>query len=333
MKRALAFGVAIAMVVASLAIRHALDGGSAGPRSGSDGVYRLTCATELRDVCREAFGYDDGIVVKYENPGRTADSLVSVKANDDPGFDGWLTPGPWSDILADNRRFAGVKGDLLGGDSDVLARSPVVIAMVSKTTEELVSNACEQAISWTCLVDQVRRGTVRLGVPDPGRGDGTAVAASAVGSLFGTTDYSASDLELGNFSSYFEDLTKLSRATKLGNRTVLQTALIKQGSFSVVGTIEAEIAMLPSASDRLTIRYPEPIVTADVRLSTRKGLNANDALDKLDRDRLAKALAANGWRVKGQVSSNGVNGAKNLPATSNLASAGVLQLLRDEWSN
>ncbi len=333
MKRALAFGVAIAMVIASFAIRHVLDGDSAGPLSGSDGAFRLTCATELRDVCNEAFGNDDGIIVKFENPGRTADSLVDVEANDDPGFDGWLTPGPWSDVLADNRRFGGVKGDLLGGDSDVLARSPVVIAMLSKATKDLASNVCGQDISWTCLVDQVRGGTVRLGVPNPGRGDGIAVAASAVGSLFGTTDYSASDLEQGNFSSFFEDLTKLSRATKLGGRTVLQTALIKRGSFSVVGTLEAEIATLPTSSGELAVLYPEPIVTADVRLSPRKGLAAQDALDELDPDRLARSLAANGWRVKGQVPSKGVNGAKDLPATSNLASPGVLQLIRNEWSD
>ncbi|MGB3411485.1 MAG: hypothetical protein WBA45_09820 [Microthrixaceae bacterium] len=334
MKRALAFGLAIAMVVASLAIRHVLDSDSSGRDSGSGDAFRLLCATELRDVCDQAFGGDDGIVIKFENPGRTADSLVNLKSNKDLGFDGWLAPGPWSDILADNRRFAGVKGDLLGGDSDVLARSPVVIAMLPNAAKDVTSGACGPDVLWTCLVDQARNGgAIRIGVPDPGRGDGIAVAASAVSSLFDTTDYSASDLEQGDFSSYFESLTKLSRTTKLGSRTVLQTALTSLGSFSVIGTVEAEIAMLSSASDGLAIRYPEPMVTADVRLSTRKGLMAKDALDELDPDRLAEALAANGWRVKGQVPSKGAIGSEDLPATSNMASAGVLQLLRNEWSN
>ncbi|HTO01023.1 MAG TPA: hypothetical protein VL068_10140 [Microthrixaceae bacterium] len=344
-KRTLALAVAAVMVLGSLAIRNTFgdgeDGGSSNGHSTngrSRDAFRLTCASELRQVCSDAFGKDDKIVLKFEDPGRTADALVKLKANSDPGFDGWLAPGPWDDIVADNRRFSKPPGGpLLGKDSGVLARSPVVMVMMSDAIQAQVSTQCGEPVTWTCLVGHVQGtpgGTLRLGVPDLERGDGLAVITSAVNQFFKSTDYSATDLDQGGFSPFFEDLTRLSNGAKLGRRTLLQAARAEKGKFSVVGTLEAETAMLSrKAAEDLTVLYPEPIVTADVRLSTPEGSNPNDALGELNARRLAKALARNGWRVEGEVPLQGVNGAKELPTTSNMPSPGVLQQLRNEWAD
>ena len=76
--------------------------------------------------------------------------------------------------------------------------------------------------------------------------------------------------------------------------------------------------------------YAEPMVTADVVLAPRRGLDAAALLDELDRDALRDALATAGWRIDGRPP-EGAAGAAELPDGSGLPSAGVLQSLRDRW--
>ncbi len=327
---------AVALVAGSVAIRGGLDNeGDGSPRRSGDG-FRLMCATELREVCEQAFGKDDGIVISFENPGRTADSLVDTPGDQDPGFDAWLTADPWGQILADNRRFGGAKGTILEDRSEVLGRSPVVIAMVSKTARDQVTEACGDSIAWTCIAEHVERsgaGRIRPGVPSPDRIDGLAVAASAANSFFEPDDYSSLDLDQGGFSPFFRDLTSITQTIRLGERSVLQAAITQRGAFSVVGALEAETASLETTPVGFSVDFPTPVVTADIRLNTRKGLRSDDALNELGADRLAKALTANGWRVPGKATITGVNGAQDLPEGSNMPEPGVLQRLRDEWNN
>jgi hypothetical protein len=73
-------------------------------------------------------------------------------------------------------------------------------------------------------------------------------------------------------------------------------------------------------------------VTADVTLIPAAGRDAGELLERLGADRLADALAAEGWRVADRPTADGIEGGRDLPDGAGLPSAGALQALRDEWA-
>jgi hypothetical protein len=81
----------------------------------------------------------------------------------------------------------------------------------------------------------------------------------------------------------------------------------------------------------LRVIYPEPVVTADVTLSSLGEPPADELVDRIGRDRLDRALAQAGWRVPGQDPAGGVGSGPELPEASGLPSPGALQYLRQRW--
>jgi len=332
MKQILALLLAVGMVAGAVIIRDRViadPAGGGGGGTSSDDPFRLLCATELAAVCTSLAEERDDLVVTIADPGATTDQLSTIDASEDPGFDAWLVDGPWPEIVADNRAFAGLDDAVLGELSDELARSPALIVTLASRAAELVTT-CGGAITWKCIGEQAAT-TERVGLPSPERGDGLTVLAEATASWFGATNYSSGDFEDPAFTGWFDRLTQLSTQTSLGAQSPLARALAASGTFSIVGALESQSARLLRGRDTYVTTYPDPMVTADVVLAPAAGVDGGDALETLDAERLAEQLAGAGWRVPGQDAIDGVDTSVRLPDGSNMPTPGVLQTLRDIW--
>ena len=326
MKRLAAVVLAVAMIVGAVLLRDRIDGDDdAG--SGSPGDrFRLVCDTPFGDVCTSLARSNDDLDVVVRDSGTTADELDDEGAALDA--DAWLTIAAWPAIVADNRRFAELDGEVLAPSSEVLARSPVMIATRDDGRAELES-ACGGTITWRCVGEQVPAGQ-RVGLAAPETAAGLTALASATDSWFGSDDYSTVDFEDTTFGVWFDDLTGASATTELGRQTPLERALTRTGEFTTVGALESETSRLLTPGKAYVPLYAEPMVTADVVLAPRRGLDADRLLDELDRDALRDALASRGWRIDGRAPS-GAQDPPGLPDGSDLPAPGVLQSLRERW--
>ena len=327
MKRLAAIVLAIGMVFGSVALRNSLDNSTqAQTATGGDSSFRLTCAVELADVCNALAATQPNLIVMIEEAGTTADQLTLLPDGTDPGFDAWLTVGPWAEIVQDNRSFTENGGAILGTASRVLGSSPAQI-VTSKSAQTELEAACGGAITWKCLGEnQSLPQPQSIGMASPNTGAGFAVLADATNSFFGNSSYSASDFEGAAFIGWFEQLTKKSRESNLGEQTVLERAVAAAGTFTTVGALSTEVESLKTASSRFNSvpapkDAPDQPVIAQVRLVPAAGITAQDALDQVNSDALTQLLAESNWNTSDQDS------------RSNMPAAGVLQVLRDMWDS
>lgn len=328
MKRLLAVVVAVVMIVGAVLLRDRIDGddggGGGGGRTGDR--IRLVCDSTLREVCEQLADGDDDLDVVVQDSGEVADALTEDGAELDA--DAWLTSAPWPEIVADNREFEGLDGQVLGASSAVLARSPVMIATRDDRRADLEAR-CGGAITWRCIGEQAAAGQ-RVGLLAPESAAGLTVLASATDSWFDGSDYSTVDFDDPAFGLWFDDLTGSSSATQFGRQSPIARALTRTGEFTTVGALEAETSRLLTGGQIYVPLYADPMVTADVVLVPRAGLDVDDLLDDLDADRLRDALGDRGWRIDGRAPS-GAQSPPELPDSSNLPTPGVLQALRDRW--
>ena len=331
MKRIGALLLAVGMIFGSLALRNSMNsdnpdsqksGGS--DSASSDAKFRLICSTELADICAELQGTQPNLTVKTEEAGATADRLTLLPDRTDPGFDAWLTVGPWAEIVQDNRSFTENKGAILGKASQVLGSSPSQI-VTSKSAESELETACGGTITWKCLGEnQSLPQPQNIGMASPNTGAGLAVLADATNSFFGSNGYSATDFEEAAFIGWFQQLTEKSRTVQLSGKTPLDDAVAKQGSFTTVGTLSSEVASLPTSSKKFNPvpapkDAPAQPVIAQVRLVPAAGITAQDALDQVKTDNLTQLLTDSNWNTA------------DPDPKSNMPVAGVLQVLREMW--
>ena len=327
MKRLAAIVLAIGMVFGSVALRNSLEKNTqAQTATGGDSPFRLNCSTELADICAELEQTEPNLTVKIEEAGATADRLTLLPDGTDPGFDAWLTVGPWAEIVQDNRSFTENAGAILGKASRVLGSAPAQI-VTSKSGESALEAACGGAITWKCLGEnQSLPQPQSIGMASPNTGAGLAVLADATNSFFGDNSYSATDFEDAAFIGWFEQLTKKSRTVQLSRKTPLDDAVAKQGSFSTVGALSSEVASLPTSSKKFNPvpapkGAPAQPVIAQVRLVPAAGITAQDALDQVNSDAFTQLLKDSNWSTT------------DLDRKSNMPAAGVLQVLRDMWDS
>lgn len=332
MKRILALVAALAMIAAAALIRQRVIDGD----NGADGTLRLRCATELAGVCDRLAKEDGSIAVTVADDGETADALSTKGAT--AGFDAWLAVGPWADIVADNRRQAGITTPVLAVPSRVLARSPVTFVGPEDRMAALSSH-CGGTVTWSCIGDASGRpwtelggqptwGLMRAGLAPPDTGAGLVALDQAVATQSETTDWGTADLE--QWSSWLAQLVTPAQQSA----DPFTKMRVQPGWASITAPLEHQSGPGTGEGDRrvsYTLLYPEPVVTADVTLVPSTGRKVDELLDRVGSDRLAAALAQAGWRVVGQPNQKGVGGGPTLPPTSNLASAGALQALRNEW--
>lgn len=317
MKRLAAVVVAVGLVAGAVALRDALDDDAPSATGGDPptGQLRLVCATELATACEELA--DGDVEVTVEEPGQTSDRLVELGAGEDPGFDAWLVDGPWDRITTDNRRFAGDDSAVLGEPSEVLAHSPAVIVATAGAAAEIEAD-CGGTLDWACIGGLAPG--LRIGLPEPERGDGLVVLAAATNGFLGGSDYAANDFDDPEFGPWFSGLTSLSTRTDLGQRSPVEALLTQRGLFDVVGALEAQAAPLLAGRDGVRSEVPDPSARAEVRLVPVGDVGIDVALDALGGDsRATEVLDGAGWRAG--AASDGAG----LPA------AGVLQRLREMW--
>jgi hypothetical protein len=346
---------AVAMVLVALWAKGESPFGGGGGRP-----VRLLCAAELEVACTQLAERDGNVSVTVEPAGTTAQSLVSLPDSKraDVGFDAWLAPAPWQQMVDVQRRVKGLR-PIFATPSDPLARSPLVLVVradrlpVLQATPECASPA-GTAVDWKCVGAVAGRAWTSLpggqpawGTVKPGHGDpttsatGLVVLSEATSEFLGNSDYSRSDLQ--DDEQYLDWLTGLERAVpKLPPSASGPFAEMLQqlpaAAYDVVGTTEAEAgpAIAGAAPDRrsqLTLLYPEPVVTADVVLAAvAAGPNRDAAGALAGSGDLAAALAGDGWRVAGHPAVQGVRGTPALPRASGVpGDPGVLVALQEAW--
>jgi len=334
MKRLAAVLLAVGMIFGSVALRNSVEKVNTGDDSGSTSgkaseanpgaKFRLKCASDLVKVCKGLQAKNDLLVVSIEPAGTTADTLTKLADRKKPDFDAWLTVGPWAEIVNDNRKFTGKSGQVLAGPSKVLASSPTKIGTLEEFAAAL-TEACSGSITWKCLGENPSLPQPQsIGMASPNTGVGLAVLTDATNSYFANNDYSVADFEDQAFIGWFEQLTKKSRAARLSTQTPLEVAIAKQGAFTTVGAVDAEVQALQTFGQKYTAvaqpkDAPAQPVQAQVQLLPAAEQSADKALEQVDRQLLNEQLAAAKWNIK------------SVAAQSNMPSPGVLQVLRAMW--
>ncbi len=349
MKRVAALLAAIGMIALAVLIRDRVDDGSSTDRGADeDSTATLVCVTELARACEALAVEEPEVDLRIEE---AADTLATLTATgfdaETAGIDGWLTFTPFPEMADEERLRAGLQPSL-SPPSEVLGRSPLVIAAWNDRRDALARTCPEGIVTWSCVGDvsgdpwpsangSETWGAVKPAHPVPDR---TAVGllslAEATASRLGRTDYASNDFADPAFRAWFEKLERGVPYFPAPPRTPLDEMLSKgPAAFDLTGTTEAAAGPAIARSrdrDRLSIIYPSPLATADVVLATVIGSDGEDRLrDLLESDDGASALAAAGWRVDGLASIDGVPDQPGLPPDNGLPRAGVLQALRNLW--
>ena len=333
--RVVALLAAVAMVVGAIAVRGRMDDRDERRTT----ALRVVCASELAAVCdRLAGDRDRRVELTVEAAATTAGRLARLGPGQGLDLDGWLVPAPWPQMVAEERERAGLEGVLATGE--VLARSPVVLAVWPDRAAALRPHCGDQDPGWRCLGDVAGRswdtlggpatwGPVKPGHAHPSTATGIAVLGAATAAFFGRADLSSADLETDEYRAW---LLRLEREQPSRPPSPLEAMVVRGPSaFDAVGTLEAEAGPLLARSarpDKPRLLYPSPVATADVVLAT-AATRAGTLLSELVAgDDGRRALARSGWRVTGEAPAAGVPGTPALPPTSGLPAAGVLSALR-----
>jgi hypothetical protein len=324
-RRLLALGVAIALVAIAVVIRNGIDSGSSGTAGGK---LHLVCAPELASTCNR-LGSD--IDVTVEDPGTTLDALE--KAGTNAGLDGWLTPGPWPEIVREARLRAGKEALLSVGPS--LGRSRVGLAVWPDRLAVLLGQCPNRLITWRCLGDVVTKGQwsavggqaawgrIKVGFPDP-TNDATGLAAlgTATVGFFGRPDLSSSDLDDPGFRAWLRSL-----ATANADHPSLDDVLTRgPAEAAAVATFDAvgqPVIGSSARSPKPTLTYPAPVASAGVVLG-RRDTGRGRQLESVVTERIRGLLKDTGWQLAGPPPSAPPFG---------LPPADLLDALRSAWKD
>src|SRR4051794_40885547 len=224
--------LAVAMVVGSLVVRSRID------RSRT--TARLTCATELAAAC-QAIGH--GIKVTVEPAGVTADRLVVLDPGADPGLDGWLTPGPWPQIV-DQQRAAANQPPLFVVSRPLASTRLAVVASPKRAAE------CPAPQQWDCFEGLMAASPDKADIPDPAREATGPLVLSAVAP--GSIEDAAVQ----------QRLPALQRVRTLAGDDAVSNVLTTKGAdLNLVAALDAVLApVIDQAADRTAVTklYPQP---------------------------------------------------------------------------
>ncbi len=272
-----------------------------------------------------------------------AQQLVAARSGQEVGFDAWLVPAPWVDLVKQARQRNGL-APILGGAVGPLARSPVVM-VVPEDRAAVLRGFCQDGIDWACVGRAVEQpwsgiggqagwGLLKPAHDAPTRATGLVVLGQAVADRVGSATFSSRDLAADDFRRWFTALERAVVDFGEGGSTPLEDLLrFGPSRVDIVGTTEATAArLLDQAGARgagLTVTWPEPVVTVDLVLvpvigheqaATRIVAAATDAA-------VGQALAAQGWRTGDAPPQHLAGDAPALPETSGAPSGGALEAL------
>lgn len=310
------------MVVVAVVIRNGRDGDAGSPSTGR-GALKLLCATELESVCSALNGGGVDVTVA---PAAVALGLLRSAPADATSFDGWIAPGPWSEILDAQR---GPTADKLLFGTDVLGRSPQVLAVWKDQRAKL---NCPEPLDLGCVGDAVNSRGFRLGVAADDEADGLlADAALSVGHI-DNANFATNDLQETDLADWLTSVDQRTDrvAQNPGGRSF--TELLTFGAANADGYLSTEANIGPeliqaSRRNELEMLYARPVATEDVTFARRPGKRGDQLRGVVVSDRVRKLLAEAGWRVEGQPLVAGVNATPRLPTDDGLPSGGVLSAL------
>ncbi len=249
--RVVAFLAALAMVAGALAVRAAMDsdGGSGG---SGNGKFVLVCASELGELC-------DELDATKEAANATADRLIALGANEDPGLDAWLVPGPWPEMVDQVRDLDG-KAPVFS-HHDALASSRLVVV----TRGDKIDAAC--AADWSCIAD----GSPPVGAPSVTDAVGVLARAAVLSARLESSDYGRADIE--REAGWLTDVSsRLDRSQFQAGS--LRRFLTTPGSAD--GFITTRAASTDAGVD--DPKSPEPAVEVPLMLGRREGADQPDGL-------------------------------------------------------
>jgi hypothetical protein len=350
-KRAAAVAGAILMIAIAILIREQLDEPNGGQRESSDAAessMTLVCITELAEVCRRIAEDEPDLALRIEDAGTALANFGDPEFDPrEDGADAWLTFSPLP-TMVDEQRSRAVREPSLDQPGAALARSPFVIAIWNDRRDALTATCAGAEITWRCIGEVAgtpwvgTNGEESWGPVKPSHAqpietaDGLLAMAGAVNSWFGGPGYAAQDLRQSDFRAWFGRLERAILQFPTPPRTPLDDMLsFGPASFDLTGTTEAA-AGPPIArsrdSGRLSIIYPSPVVVAEVVFVGVRGADAGGRVNNLfESDATAEAFAAAGWRVDGQPLATGISPDVEVPGSTGLPSAGVLEALRLTW--
>jgi hypothetical protein len=254
--------LAVALVVGAVFVRNKIN----THKTESSAVLRLTCSTELEATCNALRDRDKRIVVKIESPGLTADHVAPLGSGVDPGFDAWLTLGPWSAMA-----MVAVSPSSL--NSLTLGLSTPLGVAIRADRAALLAAQCGGGMSWDCLRNVAAKGhwasltggaglsgDIRFGLPDP--------ATESLGLLFVDAaaeshqpDLSSTDLSSDAFLSWNSPLETAIDVTPDPLGTLVSTHI----SPDIAATARAiATPVLAGASSKPLLTYPSPVMTGEL---------------------------------------------------------------------
>lgn len=182
LKSLLALLGAVALVGGAILVRGALD----THETNAGLTLRITCSDEVASTCDALSRADKRVKATVAPAGTTADRLVGLDPDADPGVDGWVVAGPWPSIVDGGRQLQS-KPALFGAGAPALARSPLIVGL---------RGVCSTDRTWKCLAASVGVSPFRdLGLPSVRTsGVGVAGLAALTGGALDTTDFASNDL-------------------------------------------------------------------------------------------------------------------------------------------
>jgi hypothetical protein len=313
--RLLAFSVAVLMVVAAIVVRNHID----QHHENTTNPLRLVCSPELQAACD---ALPATIHITYESAAQTANALSGTTPAQ---IDGWLTTGPWPEIVRERNQRAG--RDALLTQSQPLARSPIVVVAFPDRAAVINRNCPGVALKclgdlagkavWTAIPGgQAAWGQIKVGLAPPDTdAAGLMALGAATAGFFGHADLSSTDLDASDaFAAWLHGLATSVRGDVLGEMVGGGGAAI--GDFAI--TLEAIAKPLVDAAAperRASLLYPASVTSADVVLGT---FGTSRSRRLADIVRSSNALRNAGWQP---------------PSTSpsGLPPAGFLDALRAAW--
>jgi len=309
--RLLAFSVAVLMVVAAIVVRNHID----QHHENSTNPLRLVCSPELQAACD---ALPATIHITYESAAQTANALSGTTPAQ---IDGWLTTGPWPEIVRERNQRAG--RDALLTQSQPLDRSPIVVVAFPERAAVINRNC--PGVALKCLGDLAGKGAwtaipggqppwgqvkVSLTPPDT-EASGLVPLAAATASYFGHPDLSSTDLDDPGFGTWLQGLVSSSRGDQLGQMVAVGPSV---ADFAL--TLEALAKpLVGAAATKPLLLYPASVMSADVVLGT---FDTSRSRRLADIVRSSNALRNAGWQPPST-------------APSGLPPAGFLDALRAAW--
>jgi hypothetical protein len=336
LRRLLALAVAVGLVVGAWLVRARLfgaDGADGAEQAPAD--LRVACVRELAQVCQALDASSPALVEE-------AATTVARFGDAELPFDVWLTLDPWPTLAANARARAG-QAELAQQVSEVLARTPVVLAVYADRLAPM-QEVCGGALAWSCLGERADEswadlggestwGRVKVGIDRPAeRAGGLLTLAEATASYFGGAEFNTQSLTSPDYFSWLSDLAAAVGTTT--NQSPFERMLLTgSAEYEFVGVLESSAIPLlrqaPGRAERIVVQLPEPVVTADV-VAVGYGPTAEDAAARVV-EQVAGPLADSGWRVPDAAPPSEVEGGA-LPEDNGLPSAAVLEALQQTWA-